>query len=626
MDRRTIVIVALCVLAFVFYRPLLDRLGLGHYIEPPGRVATAPVRDSTRADSAAVRGAPPSLPAEPRPGASGTPLAPASPPALSASRPPQALERLLLVETPLYRAEFSNLGARLVSVQLKRFASAYGISSVNGKAHHPRPGEDVPPGDRVVLGGGPTLELGLGSGGALQPLTDLAYAVSESLDTAGRIRGLTFTATDANGVHVRQTYRIDPGSYAMSLDVEIQGVPTASPISDYSLTLRSWPTFTEADRQSDQRALRASSLVGTNIRREAAHSLLNKPKRFDGNVVWTAVQSRYFVAAVALVRGAGRSVISASEERPLEPDALAHLQRGEKPVQAVAINMMVVSLPANDQPAHRFVVYAGPSEYAALARLSGTQLERVVDLGWSWIRPISALLLRVLNWVDALLRNYGVAIIVLATLLRMLLHPLNMTSLKSMRAMQRLQPEMDRLRAKHKNDSQAMNTAIMTLYKEHKVNPAGGCLPMLLQMPVLIALYQVLFNAIELRQAPFVGWMNDLSAPELLFTVANFPIRLLPILMTLSGLLLQRMTPTNPQQAPTAYLMNVMMLVFFYNLPSGLVLYWTVMNLLSAIQQWLVLRHDGAPILAPAVVHEAGRKGRSGRATSTGLDRDPASR
>jgi YidC/Oxa1 family membrane protein insertase len=222
-------------------------------------------------------------------------------------------------------------------------------------------------------------------------------------------------------------------------------------------------------------------------------------------------------------------------------------------------------------------------------------------------------MLKVLNWIHALLLNYGVAIIVLATLLRVLLHPLNMSSMKSMRAMQRLQPEMDRLRAKHKDDPTAMNTAIMTLYKENKVNPAGGCLPMLLQMPVLIALYQVLFNAIELRQAPFVGWMSDLSAPELLFTVANFPIRLLPILMALSGLLLQRMTPTNPQQAPTAYMMNVMMLVFFYNLPSGLVLYWTVMNLLSAIQQWLVLRQDGGAIPAPVLVRQGAGARQPGR-------------
>ena len=603
MERRTIVIVALCVLAFVFYRPLLTRLGFGGYLEPPRPVATAPVRDSTRADTAAL----PGTPAPPRSVAS------ARPPTLQATRPPQAIERSLQVETPLYDAEFSNLGARLVSVQLKRFASAYGVSSVNGKARRPRPGEDVPSGDRVVLAGGPTFELALGSGAALRPLTDVAYAVSESLDANGRTRTLTFTGHDASGAQVRQTYRFHPGSYAIDLEVEIQDVPASPPISDYSLTVRSWPAFTEADRQSDQRALRASSLVGTNIHREAARSLARKPKSFEGNVVWAGVQSRYFVTAVALVQGTGRGVFSSGEELPLAEGALTHLMRGEKPVQDIAINTLVVSLPGSAQPVHRFVLYAGPSEYAELARLSGTQLERVVDLGWSWIRPISAVLLRVLNWIDAVLRNYGVAIIVLATLLRVLLHPLNMSSMKSMRSMQRLQPEMDRLRAKHKQDPTAMNTAIMALYKEHKVNPAGGCLPMVLQMPVLIALYQVLFNAIELRQAPFVGWMSDLSAPELLFTVANFPIRLLPILMTLSGLLLQRMTPTNPQQAPTAYMMNVMMLVFFYNLPSGLVLYWTVMNVLSAIQQWLVLRQDGGPIPVPVVVREGARSGRSGR-------------
>jgi YidC/Oxa1 family membrane protein insertase len=166
-----------------------------------------------------------------------------------------------------------------------------------------------------------------------------------------------------------------------------------------------------------------------------------------------------------------------------------------------------------------------------------------------------------------------------------------------MRAMQAIQPEIERIREKYKKDPQAMNTAMMALYKENKVNPAGGCLPLLLQMPLFLALYQVLFNAIELRQAPFVAWMNDLSAPDVLFHVASFPIRLLPVLMLGSGLLQQLVTPTQPEQRPTMMMMNVVMLVFFYNLPSGLVLYWTVMNLLTALQQWLVLRDGPAPVV-----------------------------
>ena len=146
----------------------------------------------------------------------------------------------------------------------------------------------------------------------------------------------------------------------------------------------------------------------------------------------------------------------------------------------------------------------------------------------------------------------------------------------------------------------------MALYKENKVNPAGGCLPMLMQMPLFFAIYAVIFNAIDLRQAPFLGWIHDLSAPDQLFAVAGFPIRLLPLLMAGTGFLSQRLTPTDPRQAPTMYMMNFVMLVIFYPMPSGLVLYWTVMNLLTALQQWLAMRGDDS---VAVVVAEAPRKG-----------------
>ena len=125
----------------------------------------------------------------------------------------------------------------------------------------------------------------------------------------------------------------------------------------------------------------------------------------------------------------------------------------------------------------------------------------------------------------------------------------------------------------------------------------------LVQLPVFVALYNVLFNAIELRQAPFVGWIHDLSAPDLLFAVGPFPVRLLPLLMLGSGLLSQRFTPSDPRQLPTMYMMNAFMTVFFYNLPSGLVLYWTLMNVLTAVQQWIVLRQHGgsSAVVIPAV-------------------------
>jgi YidC/Oxa1 family membrane protein insertase len=183
---------------------------------------------------------------------------------------------------------------------------------------------------------------------------------------------------------------------------------------------------------------------------------------------------------------------------------------------------------------------------------------------------------------------------------RLVLHPLNMSSMKSMRAMQRLQPEMDRIREKYKNKPEVLNAAVMALYKENKVNPAGGCLPMLLQMPLFFALYAVLNSAIDLRQAPFVGWIHDLSAPDHLFSVAGFPIHLLPLIMAGTGFLQQKLTPTPPQQASTMYMMNFFMLFIFYGLPSGLVFYWTVMNLYTALQQWLAIRGDDG-VVVPVV-------------------------
>jgi YidC/Oxa1 family membrane protein insertase len=412
------------------------------------------------------------------------------------------------------------------------------------------------------------------------------------------VGALVFTAADSAGFRVRQVYRARPESYALDYAVEIAGVPDAWRIADYSLVTRSWPLVTESDLNADHRQLKASSLVGSNIHREGAGGLQRGLKTFDGNAVWAGVQSRYFFAAVAAVQAAPRAVVSSGATRPV-PEALRRADGpGEKALQEVAVNALVSGLPSATTPVHRYLLYVGPSEVHRLSAL-GVSFERVVDLGWSWIVPFSRALLQLLEWIYAVLRNYGLAIIALATLVRVVLHPLNQASLKSMRAMQKLQPEIERLREKYKNDPQALNTATMALYKENKVNPAGGCLPMLLQMPLFLALYQVLFNAIELRQAAFVGWMHDLSAPDQLFAVAGFPIRLLPILMAGSGLLQQKLSPTDPRQAPMMYMMNVVMLVFFYNLPSGLVLYWTVMNLLTALQQWMVLRQDGA---APAAV------------------------
>lgn len=615
LDRKAIIAIAASVAFLLLYRPILQWTGLAHFIEPPARPQATAV-DTTATASAPVAEAPAESSIQ-------TPPAPGASPAASGSGSIQAvtprpvgavIERTITLETPLYNAVFSNRGARLLSVELKRYATANGASRGELRPRHRD--EEVPAGDRVVLAGGPLFAMDLGAGDGLLSLGDFPYAVSESLDAAGARRAITFTAQDSTGLTVQQTYRVRPDDYALDLEVVIKDVPANLRVSEYSLTTRSWPLTTEEDLSGDARALKATSLVGTNLHREGVGGLVKKPRVFDGSAQWAAVQTRYFLTAVAAVQGTSRGTRAGGERRTLGPEELKVLPRGAATEQEVGINALVMSLPSSTGTPNRFVLYVGPAEYFRLSSL-GVHLERIVDMGWSWIVPFSALLLRVLNWLYGFIQNYGVAILLLATLVRVLLHPLNMMSMKSMRELQKLQPEIERMKEKYKKDPQAMNTAMMALYKEHKVNPAGGCLPMLLQMPLFIALYQVLYNAIELRRAPFVGWMNDLSAPDVLFDVAGFPIRLLPLLMLGTGLLSQVVTPTDPRQKPTMYLMNVMMLVFFYNLPSGLVLYWTIMNLLTALQQWMVLRGD-APVSAAVVVDEPVKRGGARRKTASG--------
>jgi YidC/Oxa1 family membrane protein insertase len=594
MDRKTLAIIAACLVLIVFWWPIMDRIGLGRYnpahqrAARPDTTAGAVTPETSAADTSRIG---------PRPGGPGTMSgAPVTTPSLASFEP--AAERTATIETPLYRATFSSRGARLLSVELLRYPSAHGVSNLAATGKIPKRGEPAPEGDRVTLDGGPTFGLDLGSGASRTSLANVDYAVAESTDASGQVRVIAFTAQDSSGMHIRQVWRVRPDSYALDLTVDIQRVPEALRVSDYSLVTRSWPLVTERDPQSDERMLRACSLVGSKVYRDHAGGLLKRVQNHDGNVAWAGVQSHYFLAVAGVMQGTSRSAIATAEQVPLRQDVLKRLPAGTRPVQEVAVNSLVMALPGESSPAHRFVLWFGPSDYRALQKLGQAQLDRAADMGWGWLLPINHLLLLVLDWLYAVVRNYGLAIILLATLVRVALHPLNMTSMKSMRAMQKLQPEVERLREKYKDDAAALNTAIMAVYKENKVNPAGGCLPMLLQMPVLFSLFQVLSSSIQLRLSPFMGWMNDLSSPDVLFMVGTFPIHVLPLIMTGTGVLLQRLTPTNPQQAPSAYLMNAMMLFFFYNMPSGLVLYWTVMNLLSALQQWMVLRQDdGTPVV-----------------------------
>jgi YidC/Oxa1 family membrane protein insertase len=245
-------------------------------------------------------------------------------------------------------------------------------------------------------------------------------------------------------------------------------------------------------------------------------------------------------------------------------------------------------------------LYVGPLDYDGLKAL-GRGLDSNVDLGNKYTRPVSWAVLWSLLKLHTVIPNYGIVIILLSVFTKVLFYRLTHKSFKSMRDMQALQPRLQALKEKYKNDKQRLSQETMKLYKESGVNPLGGCLPMLLQMPIFIALFNVLRNTIELRQAPFVGWMNDLSQPDVLATLPfSLPmlgnaVSVLPIIMGASMFLQSKLggSIAGPESSPTQskalmYMMPIVFTVLFYKMPSGLVLYWIVNTVLSVWQQYYI--------------------------------------
>ena len=229
-------------------------------------------------------------------------------------------------------------------------------------------------------------------------------------------------------------------------------------------------------------------------------------------------------------------------------------------------------------------LYAGPQEGDMLKALA-PGLDLTIDYGWLTI--IATPLFYVLSWIQKGVGNWGVAIILLTVLIKAIFFPLSAASYKSMARMRLVQPKMTRIKEQYGDDKQRMNQAMMELYKTEKINPLGGCLPMVVQIPVFIALYWVLLGSVELRHAPFFGWIHDLAAHD--------PYYILPVLMTATMFLQQRLSPMppDPVQAKIMMFMPLAFSVMFFFFPAGLVLYWVVNNVLSIAQQWQITRMIG---------------------------------
>jgi YidC/Oxa1 family membrane protein insertase len=240
----------------------------------------------------------------------------------------------------------------------------------------------------------------------------------------------------------------------------------------------------------------------------------------------------------------------------------------------------------------KIYVYAGPLDYGRLRSL-GKDTSRLVDFGWPVIRDIGRFLFWFCTSVISFVSNWGIKIVLLSIVLKLVLMPLTTKSFKSMAKLKQVQPKMKEIQAKYKNDPKAQQSAMQKLYREEGVNPLGGCLPMLLQMPVFFALYRVLANSVQLRGAPFILWINDLSKPEILISLPSpilglHGIGVLALMMGISMFIQQKMTMTDQNQKGMMYMMPIFMTFLFMRFPAGLTLYWFTNNLLTIWQQQLI--------------------------------------
>lgn len=447
------------------------------------------------------------------------------------------------VETDLFRATFTTAGGRLVAFELKGYRRT---------VHR-----DSPPLD-LIDGASDALPLTLQIGASATDAAIVYSADRDRLEVYGsRQDEVVFRGARPDGTPIEKRFRFRGDSYLFELQVDSPGPPVG-------LVLVPIAAAGAAGGQHSGEE-RAVTLAAGKLK-ERSVSDLAEPLPPVEAASWGGFAAQYFAVLAMPHQGTGRVVMGTVDGSPV----------------------VRLDTPAEGNRRYAFDLFFGPKERRVLGTL-GHELSRVVDYGWFWFVAIPLLVL--LELLHRITGNYGIDIVILTTLVKVATIPLTQTSFRSMKAMQQLQPEMQQLRERFKDDQAELQKRVMELYKRHNVNPLSGCLPMLLQIPIFVGLYNALVHAIELRHAPFMLWINDLSAPDRLM-VGGIGIPVLTLLMGASMLVQQWLTPQqgDPTQQKIMMIMPVIFTFMFINFPAGLVLYWLVNNLLTIAQQYWMLR------------------------------------
>lgn len=469
-------------------------------------------------------------------------------------------EETVTIETPLFKAEFTSLGAGIKKWELKNYGETMDANSML---------VDIAKNSKGI----PHVQTNLDINGEKFAVPFKPSVKNLRLEK-GETGSIAFSWTSAEGVTIEKTYAFKADDYMTDASVKVLNNSN----SEFRGSIESSATrvFTDTDQYYHKGTVRSAG---------------GKTKRQDMDVrkesgekesAWVGVEDKYFLSAFLPGKGSdyfwNGEIVSGSEEAK-------YLLFWAHTVSYASESVVTLGLPFALKPAESvesdYRLYIGPKEYDRLVSY-GAGIEEAIEFGMFSFAAKPALV--VLNFFDRFVKNYGIAIIILTVLLKIAFYPLTKYGLKSMKQIQQIQPQILSLREKYKDDKQRMNKEVFELYKRYKVNPLSGCLPMLVQVPVFIALYEVLLVAIELRHAPFALWLTDLSAQD--------PYYITPVLMGVTMFIQQKMTPTamDPAQEKIMLIMPVVLTFLFFTFPSGLIIYWIVNNLISIAQQYQIYR------------------------------------
>ncbi|MDP2863739.1 MAG: membrane protein insertase YidC [Desulfobacterales bacterium] len=474
--------------------------------------------------------------------------------------------RVIKINTPFYSLNINEKGAAITSFVLSNYRETINADSPNK--------ELIP--KEVETG---TIRSGF-AGNSVPGIENALFVSDADSETVALKEGnkeISFYWKSPQGVIIEKKYNLSADTYLIGLTVKIINQSPESIKDKLFVSLNSFYT----ENSGSQSFEGPSALINNSLEQINLKDIEEK-NTYSGVFKWIAVQDRYFMAAII-------------PKISLETDMRLSLK--DKGYLEVRYLNPEKEIRPGTQEQVEFNIFFGPKSMNLLGSL-GYDLNKSINFGW--FDFLAKPTLYFMNFIYGFIPNYGVAIILLTVIIKLLFWPLGSKSYKSMNEMKKIQPLLAGIKEKYGNDKKRMNEEVMGLYKTYKINPLGGCLPMVAQIPVFFALYRMLYETIELRHAPFMFWIKDLSAPDRLFSFAfsipfmepPYGIPVLTIIMGATMFIQQKMTPAvgDPTQAKMMMILPFVFTVIFVNFSAGLVLYWLLNNILSILQQYIISR------------------------------------